>query len=382
MFNQVTIPKNLRKILILTLVASTLIGCSQQQGGGFEPPPTPVELADVQTVTVTDKFEAVGTVAAGEAITVVSEVDAVVTALPFIEGKEIDSGGLIALMDDQQIKAAFQSAEATRDQAQSAYDRAKSMLSAGAVSKQAMDDATANLKVAEAAYEQARVRLSKCQIRAPFSGVIGPRLVSPGAFLRSGFSLATPITTLTQISRLKVMFTAPEKIYPRLTRGSEITVTTPAYPDAKLIGKIDVIDPIVDSLTRSVRVIARVSNPDRKFRPGMSATVSAVLGERPNSLTIPDEAVFAEGNQAFVFEVQPDNSVMRKPVILGSREAGTVEVVSGLTSGAKVVRAGHQKLYDGAKVMPAGAPPPGATGEGGTTAPVDSAKTDSTTETK
>ena len=382
MLSQASIRRHLRRCIAATLVAVVFMGCSKQQAGGFEPPPTPVELADVQTVTVTDKFEAVGTVEAGEAITVVSEVDAVVTALPFIEGQAIDSGELIAQMDDQQIRAAYQSAEATRDQTRSAYDRAKEMLSAGAVSKQALDDATANLKVAEAQCEQARVRLSKCQIRAPFSGVIGPRLVSPGAFLRSGFSLATPITTLTQISRLKVLFTAPERIYPRLTRGSEITVTTPAYPDDELIGKIDVIDPIVDSITRSVRVIARVSNPDRKFRPGMSATVSAVLGERPNSLTIPDEAVFAEGNQAFVFEVQPDNSVMRKPIILGTRQAGTVEVVSGLTSGAKVVQAGHQKLYDGAKVMPAGAPPPGADGGGGASAPTDSAQPDSTMETK
>ena len=382
MLSQASIRRNLRRYIAATLVAGVFLGCSKQQAGGFEPPPTPVELADVQTVTVTDKFEAVGTVEAGEAITVVSEVDAVVTALPFIEGQAIDSGELIAQMDDQQIRAAYQSAEATRDQTRSAYDRAKEMLSAGAVSKQALDDATANLKVAEAQCEQARVRLSKCQIRAPFSGVIGPRLVSPGAFLRSGFSLATPITTLTQISRLKVLFTAPERIYPRLTRGSEITVTTPAYPNDELIGKIDVIDPIVDSITRSVRVIARVSNPDRKFRPGMSATVSAVLGERPNSLTIPDEAVFAEGNQAFVFVVQPDNSVIRTPIILGSRQAGTVEVVSGLTSGAKVVQAGHQKLYDGAKVMPAGAPPPGADGGGGAAAPTDSAPSDSTMETK
>ena len=382
MLSQASIRRNLRRYIAATLVAGVFLGCSKQQAGGFEPPPTPVELADVQTVTVTDKFEAVGTVEAGEAITVVSEVDAVVTALPFIEGQAIDSGELIAQMDDQQIRAAYQSAEATRDQTRSAYDRAKEMLSAGAVSKQALDDATANLKVAEAQCEQARVRLSKCQIRAPFSGVIGHRLVSPGAFLRSGFSLATPITTLTQISRLKVLFTAPERIYPRLTRGSEITVTTPAYPDDKLIGKIDVIDPIVDSITRSVRVIARVSNPDRKFRPGMSATVSAVLGERPNSLTIPDEAVFAEGNQAFVFVVQPDNSVIRTPIILGSRQAGTVEVVSGLTSGAKVVQAGHQKLFYGAKVMPAGAPPPGADGGGGAAAPTDSAQPDSTMETK
>jgi membrane fusion protein (multidrug efflux system) len=371
----------LRTTALISLAsASTLIwfGCSKQQGGGgFEMPPTPVEIAEVRTVTVTDRFEAVGTIEAGEAVTIVSEVSGLVVGLPFAEGQEIDSGGLIAQMDDQQIRAAFQAAEATRDQSKITFDRSKRMYDAGAVSKQDLDIAAANLKVAEAEYELARVRLSKCQVRAPFSGVAGPRMVSPGAFLLSGFSL-TPITTLTQIGRLKVTFAVPERIYPLLKRGAEVAVTTPAYPEYSLSGTIDVIDPVIDSNTRSVRIIARISNKERKFRPGMSATITAILGERSNSLTIPDEAVFAEGNQAFVFSVQSDNSVLRTPIVLGTRQAGSVEVVSGLTAGAKVVRAGHQKLYPGAKVMPASAMPPGGgqpQATDSTQQPVDSGST-------
>lgn len=350
---------NLQKLLALSVVTISAVlwfGCSKQQaGGGFEMPPTPVEIADVQSVTVTDKFEAVGTIEAGEAITVVPEIDAIVTSLPFSEGQSVDSGDLIAVLDDAAIAAAYASASATREQAKITYDRTKSMSDAGASSKQDLDIASAALKVAEANAELARVRLSKTKIRAPFAGATGARMVSPGAYLRAG----TAITSLAQLNRLKVTFSAPERVFPLLQRGSEVTVSTTAYPDYTLTGKIDVVDPMVDSLTRSVRVIARITNPDRKFRPGMSASVTAVLGQRPNSLTIPDEAVFGEGNQAFVFSVQPDNSVLRTPVVLGSRQAGSVEVVSGLTAGAKVVRAGHQKLYDGAKVMPAGAMPTG-----------------------
>lgn len=345
--------------VVLSLAAVCAVvssGCSKQQaGGGFEMPPTPVEIADVQAITVFDKFEAVGTIEAGEAITVVPEIDAIVTSLPFSEGQSVDSGDLIAVLDDAAIAAAYASASAIRDQAKITYDRTKSMSDAGASSKQELDIASAAMKVAEANTELARVRLSKTKIRAPFAGATGARMVSPGAYLRAG----TVITTLAQLNRLKVTFSAPERVFPLLQRGSEVTVATTAYPDLALTGKIDVVDPMVDSLTRSVRVIARIANPDRKFRPGMSASVTAVLGERPNSLTIPDEAVFGEGNQAFVFSIQPDNSVLRTPVVLGSRQAGSVEIVSGLTAGAKVVRAGHQKLYDGAKVMPAGAMLPG-----------------------
>lgn len=349
----------LQMFVVLSLAAVCAVvssGCSKQQaGGGFEMPPTPVEIADVQAITVFDKFEAVGTIEAGEAITVVPEIDAIVTSLPFSEGQSVDSGDLIAVLDDAAIAAAYASASAIREQAKITYDRTRSMSDAGATSKQELDIASAALKVAEANTELARVRLSKTKIRAPFAGATGARMVSPGAYLRAG----TVITTLAQLNRLKVTFSAPERVFPLLQRGSEVTVATTAYPDLALTGKIDVVDPMVDSLTRSVRVIARIANPDRKFRPGMSASVTAVLGERPNSLTIPDEAVFGEGNQAFVFSIQPDNSVLRTPVVLGSRQAGSVEIVSGLTAGAKVVRAGHQKLYDGAKVMPAGAMPPG-----------------------
>ncbi|MCI0406525.1 MAG: hypothetical protein L0209_10765 [candidate division Zixibacteria bacterium] len=84
----------------------------------------------------------------------------------------------------------------------------------------------------------------------------------------------------------------------------------------------------------------------------MSADVSAVLSERKNSLIIPDEAIFAEGDQNLVYVIKPDSSVARTPVTLGTRLQGTVEVLKGLEPGMKIVRTGHQKLFEGAKVFP------------------------------
>lgn len=99
-------------------------------------------------------------------------------------------------------------------------------------------------------------------------------------------------------------------------------------------------------------MIARVPNPGNRFRPGMSANVSAVLSERMNALTIPSEAVFAEGTQTFVYVVGPDSTVARTPVKLGTRLSDVVEVTEGLKEGDRIVRAGHQKLFDKAKVLP------------------------------
>lgn len=342
-------PHRTRALSALALVL-VLSGCTKggPKGGGFTMPPMPAETSVVSRERVFDRFEAVGSIEAGEAITVVSEIDAAVMSLPFREGQPVAKGTVLARLDDSQLKAEVDRAEATRDQAKSTYDRVKEVVEQKAGSAQDMDDAAAALKVADANLALARTRLSKTRIVAPFSGVVGSKKVSPGAYLRAG----TAITDLAQIAELKVIFSAPERYLATLKRGSEVTVSTTAFPNTLLTGRIDVVDPVLDPGTRSAQVIARVRNPRGEFRPGMSANVSAVLSERMNALTIPNEAVFAEGNQTFVYVVGPDSTVARTAVQLGTRLSDVVEVVNGLEPGARIVVAGHQKLFDKARVIP------------------------------
>lgn len=341
-----TFLRTLVAALVLTLFAG--LGCQRQRQGGFARPPMPVETAVVAQETVADRFEAVGTIEAGEAITVVAEIEALAVSLPFGEGEWIEKGGLIAQLDDTQLAAEVARAEALRDQTKATYERVKSVVEQGAGAPQDLDDAAAALKVAEANLAVARARLAKTRIVAPWAGVLGVRRVSPGAFLRPG----TPITELAAIREIKVTFSAPERYLAKLRKGAEVTVATTAYPGFELKGEIDVVDPVLDPNLRSARVIARAENPEGRFRPGMSANVSAVLSERPDALTIPNEAVFAEGDQIFVYVVKPDSTVTKRALELGTRLPDMVEVVKGLDAGACVVRAGHQKLFEGARVVP------------------------------
>lgn len=344
-------------LIPMALLVFTISACSQQQaqgGGGFQMPPMPVEAATVAQSAVIDPFEAVGTVEAEDAITVVSEIDATVINLPFQEGTAIAKGGLIAQLDDTQLRAEEERAKAILEQRKVTFERIKTITDEGLGTAQSRDDAAAALKVAEAELELIRARLKKTRIVAPFAGLLGARRVSPGAFVRAG----SPITDLAQIQRLRVTFSAPERYFPQLQLGAEVKVSTTAYPGYELTGKVQVIDPIVDLGTRRVKVIATLDNPGGKFRPGMSANVTVVLGERPNALVIPSEAVFVEGDQALVFVIQADSTVARTPVELGTRLRENVEVLNGLAAGAMVVRAGHQKLFPGAKVMPISAAPP------------------------
>lgn len=316
--------------------------------GGFQMPPVPVEVSEVTQEAVRDRFRALGTVEAREIVNIVSEVNAVVRQLPFVEGQSVRKGQMLAHLDDVEIGAEARRAEALRDQAKVNHDRIRQLFEQKAASPQELDDASASLKVAEANAQLADARLSKTRILSPLNGVAGRRQISPGAFLRIG----DPITEVAEIDVVKIRFAAPERFASNIRAGAQVEITTAAYPSQVFRGRVSVVDPILDPATRTVQLVAVAPNPGRRLRPGMSADVSATLAERPNALTIPDEAVFAQGDQSFVFIVKADSTVARQALVIGSRDSARVEVAEGLRPGDLVVRAGYQKLFDGAKVLP------------------------------
>lgn len=350
-------------ILLAFAAAAALYGtaCGKSKAtGGFTPPPANVEVAAARVETVRETFNSVGTVEAAERVTIASELDAVVVELPFDEGRYVQKGQLLARLNDLELAAEARRAAALREQARLSFERFQSLAAENVASSQERDNAKASLDVAEANLNLARARLSKTRITASFAGVIGRRLVSPGAFLRTG----DVITDLARIDEVKVGFAMPEVYLADLRRGARVTVTTPAYPGKEFAGAVDVVDPTLDPGTRSVRLIARVKNPRAELRPGMSADVRAVLAERPGAITVPAEAVFGEGASNYVFRVNPDSTVTRREVKLGARQEGRVEVTAGLAAADRVVRAGHQKLFEGAKIVAVQetAPQPAAAG--------------------
>jgi membrane fusion protein (multidrug efflux system) len=335
-------------VLLLSIIVLNSCSDDNASGNGFAFPPTAVEVAQVKVQKMIDKFEAVGTIEAIDEITVVSEIDGRVVSLPFIEGSYIRKGDLIAQLDDSQLAAEVARTEALYNQSKASYNRIKTIVEQNVGTPQNLDDALAALKVAEANLELAKTRLNKTKIVAPFDGIVGARKVSVGTFLRTG----QEITQLANLDQIRVSFSVPERFLGQLKRDAEVTVYSNVYPGYEVKGRIIAIEPILDSETRNVQVVAKVLNPGRKFHPGMSANVVVVLNERPDALTVPNEAVFANGNQSFVYVINPDSTVAAVPVTLGLQLPDVVEVVQGLEEGKQVVKAGHQKLYPGAKVMP------------------------------
>ena len=365
-----------RRLVANALVGGALAGlvaaagCAKKEtGAAFAPPPVPVEVAPATRGDVRETLHALGTVEAEEQVRVTVEIDAIVRALPFEEGRLVRKGQVLATLNDTELRAEARRAAALRDQARLTYARFEQLSQEKIASPQDRDNARAALQVAEANVGLAQARLSKTRVLAPFSGVVGSRLVSPGAYLRAGDA----ITEIARIDTVKVAFAVPERYLADLRRGAGVTVTTVAFPGKEFRGAVNVLDPILNAATRSARLSARIPNSQGDLRPGMSADVTAVIAERTQAVTVPDEAVFAEGDRNFVFVVQPDSSVVRRPVQLGARQPGRVEVREGLQGGERVVRAGHQKLYEGAKVSPVeGAATPAGPGSppaAGTTSP-------------
>jgi membrane fusion protein, multidrug efflux system len=333
-------------------VAVLAAGCRDKKAGGpgagAAPPPMPVEVAQATRGDVRETLHALGTIEAAERVKVTAEIDAIVRELPFEEGRIVRKGQVLAVLNDSELRAEAVRAAALRNQAKLTSERFEQLSREKIASPQDRDNAVAALQVADANVRVAQARLGKTRIFAPFSGVVGSRLVSPGAYVRAG----DVITELARIDTVKVAFAVPERYLADLRRGAGVTVTTVAFPGKPFTGAVNVVDPILDPTTRSARLTAVIPNPSGELRPGMSADVNAVLAERLQAVTVPDEAVFAEGDRNFVFVIQPDSSVVRRAIRLGVRQPGRVEVIQGLNGGEKVVRAGHQKLFEGAKVAP------------------------------
>lgn len=356
--------------LLVGLPSCAKKGSAGGGGGDFggKMPPVPVETARVETQTVRDGFTALGTLEAADQVTVASEMAGVVRALPFKEGQPLGRGGLIAVLDDREISADAKRTAAIVERERLNFDRMKKLAERGNVSARELDGARADLAVAEANAQASRARLDKTRIRAPFAGVVGRRRISPGAYVTAGQA----ITDLARLDELRLSFEAPERFAGRLRVGTPVEVRTAAFPERPVTGTVQVIDPVVDPQSRTISLLARVPNPGRSFMPGMSANVIATLSERPNALVVPDAAVFAEGNQSYVFLIKPDSSVAKAAITLGTRDSSKVEVLSGLNAGDRVVRAGHQKLFEGARVMPVES---GAGAGAGAAAPAAGAKT-------
>ncbi|MCC6758908.1 MAG: efflux RND transporter periplasmic adaptor subunit, partial [Candidatus Omnitrophica bacterium] len=243
--------------------------------------------------------------------------------------------------------------------AQTTFDRLSTLIKANAISQQEYDQAQSDLASRKAEIELINAQLKEAVISATFDGVMGERKVSLGQFVSQG----TTLTYLIQQNPMKAEFRVPERFLGQLKDGQGIEVRVAAYPEESFTGEVYFIDPQVDELTRTALVKAKLPNPDGKLKRGMFANLNLIVSIREKALVISEMALIPRSEEVFVFIVDAENKAQMKPVKVGIRMVGKVEIIEGVAAGENVIVEGFQKIGPGSLVSIKQTPQPGSDAE-------------------
>jgi multidrug efflux system membrane fusion protein len=318
------------------------------------PPPTDVSIAMAKSEVIPNLLTAVGDLAAVHQVNVTSDVNGRITEILFKAGSDVKVGTPLVQLFDGPEQADLASFKAQATMAQLSLDRTK-QLAARQFSPQAQ------LDQAQSAYDQAQAGIAKTEaiisqklVRAPFDGELGVRKVEVGQYITAG----TQIVSLTDLSMLYLNFTVTEKDSGSLKVGQTVRIKVDAFPGRTFEGKISTIEPQIATDTRNIRVQATIANPEKILKPGMFASTTVVLPDKPAVITVPETAVdyTLYGDSVYLIEEKKAADgktglvVTRTFVQTGNRIDGRAEIIKGLKAGDRVVAVGQIKLQSGAAV--------------------------------
>lgn len=347
----------MRSVLILLVcLAAAASSCgpreeSPRSAGG--PPPVTVETTVVRREPIADVVALVGALTAEESVMIRAEADGVVDRIGFEEGQYVAAGTLLVHLRDGEERALLAEAEAQLELAKQEFERARTLASKRSLSESELDRARAQREVARARVERRRVELGKKAIHAPFDGVLGARLVSPGDRVDHEID----IVQIDAIDNLRLVFTLPEVAVGLARLGFPLELSVAPYPGDTFAGEIYFIAPTVDPQNRRLTVKALVPNADHRLRPGLFADIRARVAEHPDALVVPETAVTWDARGPFVWRVTADGTAERSGIEMGIRSGGRVEVLAGVAEGDRIVSAGTHKVLAGAPVTTAAATP-------------------------
>ncbi|MBR1212757.1 efflux RND transporter periplasmic adaptor subunit [Bradyrhizobium sp. JYMT SZCCT0180] len=355
--------------LLLSLLVGGLVWFNYFRGkmiaqffANNKPPPTSVSVADAKSEVIPNLLTAVGDLAAVHQVNVTSDLNGRITEIMFTAGSTVKEGTPLVQLFDGPEQADLASFKAQATMAQLSLERAKQLASRQFGPQATVDQAQSAFDQANAGIAKTQAIISQKQVRAPFDGELGVRRVEVGQYLTAG----TQIVSLTDLSRLFANFTVTEKDSGALKVGQIVRIGVDAYPGRKFEGKITTIEPQIATDTRNIRVQATIDNPERILKPGMFATTTVVLPDKPAVITIPETAVdyTLYGDSVYLLtEKKADDgktslTAVRTFVQTGNRIDGRAEILKGLKPGDRVVAVGQLKLQSGAAVTVSADPAP------------------------
>lgn len=341
----------MRVFAIVALVALLLAGAygylknsDETPGAGSGRPAAAVTVFTVEERVLQDEIAALGNLQAWESVDISASVSQIVTSIRFEDGQSVERGDVLALLKQDAEQASLRELQANLVEAEREVRRLKNLARQNQVAQTELDKATTRVEIVQHQIEEVRARIADRTIVAPFSGLLGLREVSEGALVTPGQRL----TTLDDLSRMRLQFTVPAVQLGFLAPGQRIEARTSAF-DTLFSGQLQAVDSRIDPVSRSVTARAVIDNSDGRLRPGLLMELT-IRGARRSALMVPEESLQSRATQHFVWRLEGADAV-RTEIAIGARIPGWVEVRSGLAAGDQVVRDGVGKLGgDRAKV--------------------------------
>jgi membrane fusion protein (multidrug efflux system) len=322
-------------------------------GGQQAPPPMPVEVVVARADTVVDAILATGEIEAMQSVELRPDIEGRIAEILVREGAEVRRGTPLFKVDDAELKAEVDRAEAERDLAQQSLARTRDLLAQKASSQSELERAEATARSTAAQLALLKVRLDRTLVRAPFSGIVGERTVSLGDYVTT----SSPLVSLQTVSPQRAAFQVPERYADRLKSGQTVTFRVAALPGKVFSGRVDFVDPVVQLPARTITVKAQVPNPRRELQSGMFIEVRLATAVRPDAVVIAEDAVLPLQGNNFVW-VAANGKATRRQVELGVRTAGARRSRSRRAGG----RRGSGASGGGRAGRPQGAGPPAPAG--------------------
>jgi membrane fusion protein (multidrug efflux system) len=336
-----------------------------------------VEVAKVESMTLVDETQAVGSLRSRQGVMLRPEVGGRVKQIFFDDGQRVRKGQLMVQFEDQLQQAQLAQSKAELSIAEANHKRNQELVAQNFISQRSLDESAAALEVSRAKLSLAQATLQRLQVLAPFDGITGLKQINVGDYLKDGADMVN----VEDIDAVLLDFRLPERFQAKVRAGQKAQLTVDALPGRPFSAIVQAVDPLIEANGRSVGVRGCIDNRQQQLRPGMFARVNAVFGSRDNALVIPEEAIIPQGGRTFVVKVvqgdKPDVRVSERVAVkVGLRQPGKVEIVEGLAAGDTVVTAGHQRLQkDGTAVrvvdtpQAAGGKPGGPPGQPGPVGP-------------
>ena len=339
---------------------------AMRQGAAVTAPPVHVAMVEKRDVPVF--IDGLGTAQATNAVSVKSRVDGQITKIGFEEGQIVREGDLLVQIDAAPYQAALDQATAKLAQDQASLTNARqdlvrtsSLAKAGDATQQLLDQRTAavaqfsaQIQADNAAIESAKVQLAYTTIRAPLTGRAGFRLVDSGNIVHANDQAG--ILSITQITPISVIFTAPEGELPAISTGlhsGPLAVTALSSDGKRTLaeGTLSLIDNQVDTASGTIRLKASFPNAEQALWPGQSVTTRLRVSTIRDAVAVPDTAVQRGPNGLFAFVVGKDGAAELRDTKVGPIQDGWVVIESGLVPGERVITSGHYRVQPGKPIQ-------------------------------